>query len=90
MAELRKILVITDVDGRVIAAGHRGESSAEGLNLAIGPLPGQMFHEVEVPEPVTRLSGHDFHLILSRARLDPATARLTLPRIQVERHDQAE
>ena len=85
MTQSRKMVVVTDTEGRVIAAGHRGESSVKGLNIAIKPLPGQTVHEVDIPELVTRLPGRDFHLLLSQASFDFGAAKLTFPNIRLER-----
>jgi hypothetical protein len=85
MSQTRKLLLITNSEGRVVAAANHGESSQSGLSLAIRPLPGQRVHEVEVPEPITRLSGRDFSMLMSQARFEVGPARLSFPKIRIER-----
>ncbi len=80
-----KMLVVTDAAGKIVAAARRGASSVKGQSLAIKPLPGQTVHEVDVPEPVTRLSGRDFHLLLSQSRFEHGAAKLTFPSIRVKK-----
>lgn len=85
--ETRSMLVVTDATGRVVAAAHAGKAGDERIGVGIAPLPGQTIHEVEVPEPLTRLSGRDFHQFMSQARLVPGTLKLSFPEIRVRRHD---
>ena len=87
MSETRTMLFVTDEHGNIVAAAHKGESSVQGLNVAIIPLPGQTIHEVEVPEPVTRLTGRDFHLFVSQARFETTAAKLAFPELRVRHPD---
>lgn len=83
----RTMLVVTDATGRVVAAAHLGPAGNERQGVGIAPLPGQTIHEVEVPEPLTRLSGRDFHQFMSQARIMPGTLKLAFPEIRIRRHD---
>jgi hypothetical protein len=85
MSQTRKILVVTDSDGRVVAAANHGESSRSGLRIGIRTLPGQRVYEVEVPEPIARLSARDFHTLISQARFEISSARLSFPELRIER-----
>jgi len=85
VTETRMMLFITDEHGNIVAAAHKGEGSVRGLSVAIGPRPGQTIHEVEVPEPITRLTGRDFHLFASQARVETAPMKLTFPQLRVHR-----
>ena len=78
---------ITDEKGNIVAAAHKGEGSVPGQTVGIAPRPGQTIHEVEVPEPVTRLTGRDFHLFVSQSRFEPAAAKLSFPELRVRRHN---
>ncbi len=84
METIQKMLVVTDGSGRVVAAAHPGKASKEGMGVGIMPLPGQIIHEVEVPEAVTRLSGRDFHQVISQARMELGTLKLKFPEIRVQ------
>jgi hypothetical protein len=82
------MLFITDERGNVVAAAHRGSGSVPGQNVGINPLPGQRIHEIEVPEPIARLGGRDFHLFVSQARFEVRAAELKFPEVRVKRHDE--
>jgi hypothetical protein len=89
MSETRTMLFIIDEQGNVVGAAHKGEGSVAGLNVAVSPRPGQTVLEVEVPEPIARLGGRDFHLFVSQARFEPTTAKLSFPELRVRRpHDE--
>jgi hypothetical protein len=89
MTETRTMLFITDEHGNIVGAAHKGEASAPDLSVGISPRPGQTIHEVEVPEPVTRLTGRDFHLFVTQARFETPTAKLRFPDLRVRRqHDE--
>ena len=89
MTETRTMLFITDEQGNIVAAAHKGEGSVPGLTVTITPRPGQAVHEVEVPEPVTRLTGRDFHLFVSQARFETTAAKLAFPELRIRRpHDE--
>jgi len=87
MATTRKMLVLTDATGRIVAAAHPGAASSSGMGVGITQLPGQTIHEVDVPEAVTRLTGRDFHQMVSGARFVPGTPTLVFPEIRVHRHE---
>ncbi len=80
----RKMLIVTDGSGRIIAAAHPGSASTKGVNVGITALPGQVIHEVEVPEAVLQLSGRDFHQVISQARMEPGTLKITFPEIRIQ------
>jgi len=89
MSETRTMLLITDERGNIVAAAHKGEGSVPGLAVSISPRPGQTVHEVEVPEPVTRLTGRDFHLFMSQARFETRAVKLSFPELRVRhQHDE--
>ena len=77
MSTTKKMLIVTDAEGKIIAAAHLDDAQRSGPNVGVVPLPGQTIHEVDVPEALTKLrSGHEFHLALSRARLNPMTGKI--------------
>jgi hypothetical protein len=78
-----KMHVVTDEQGRVVAAAHVGGARADNLGVGIQPLPGQRLHEVEVPSAVARLQdAHHLETFFAAARLD-ANGRLVLPEVEV-------
>jgi hypothetical protein len=78
-----KMHVVTDEQGRVVAAAHVGRARDDDLGVGIQPLPGQRLHEVEVPAPVARLEdAHHLEAFFAAARLD-ADGRLVLPEVEV-------
>jgi hypothetical protein len=85
-AGTHSMLVITDEQGNVVAAAHKGEGSVPGLTVAVSPLPGQTIHEIEVPEPIARLRGRDFHFFITQARFEIPTAKLKFPEMNVRHH----
>jgi hypothetical protein len=56
-----KLIVITSTDGRVVAAAGPTAAAEKGFNTGIAPLPGQLMHEIEVPEAVMLLGAVDKH-----------------------------
>jgi hypothetical protein len=82
MASMKRMLLVTDAAGRILAAAHPNEGKPSKMNIGISPLPGQEIHEVEIPEGLTRLkAGHDFHMALSHAKFHRATGKLDFPDI---------
>jgi hypothetical protein len=79
----RRMLVLTDEQGRVVAAAHVGRAREDDLAVGIRPLPGQRVHEVEVPAAVASLEhGHHLEMFFAAARLGP-DGRLSLPEIEI-------
>lgn len=86
MAQSKRMLIVTDGTGRVLAAAPSGDVESSKLHVGLDALPGQMVHEVDFPVELTLLeSGHDFHLALSQARFDTAKAHLEFPRIMFKK-----
>ena len=81
----RKMLIVTDESGRIVAAAHPGDASMKGVNVGIVALTGQVIHEVDVPEALSQLSGRDFHQVMSQARMEPGTLKITFPEIRIQR-----
>jgi hypothetical protein len=77
MASNKKMLLVIDSTGRIVAAAQPDDGKSSKMNVGISALPGQEIHEIEIPEALTRLkSGHEFHLALSHAKLDRATRKI--------------
>jgi hypothetical protein len=77
MAAKKKMLIVTDPSGKIVAAAHLDQGGQPGMSAAITPLPGQTVHEVEVPGELARLtSGPAFHSALSQAQFTPGTGKL--------------
>ena len=78
MATTKKMLLVTDAAGKIVAAAHLSEApQRSSINVGIRPLPGQQAHEVDVPEELTRLtSGHAFYLALSHATFTPCPGKI--------------
>ena len=86
MSTSKKMLLVTDGTGRILAAAPKYEGKPRDMSTGLAPLAGQEIREVEVPEELTRLkSGHDFHLALSHARFDRATGTLAFPKLTVKK-----
>lgn len=76
----RKMILVTDMNGAIIAAAHVQPNSGDDPQVRLEPLPGQQIHEVEVPEEVAEIgSGQSFFLAISGARIEPGTGKLILP-----------
>lgn len=85
MAAKTKMLVVTDGAGRILAAAHTPGKPSK-MNVGISALSGQVIHEVEVPEELTRLkSGHDFHMALCHAKFQAAKGTFEFPEITLKR-----
>jgi hypothetical protein len=82
MPSIKKMLVVTDATGRIVAAAHPHDGKPAKMTVGIAALPGQEIHEVDFPEELTRLkSGHDLHMALSHAKFQRATGKLVFPSI---------
>jgi hypothetical protein len=86
MSSGRRMLVVTDSNGRIVAAAHTGKASSDGdeerSEIGVVPLPGQTIHVVEVPEEILHLTqGHHLHAALSHAHFDPESAKFVFPKI---------
>lgn len=86
MASRKKMLVVTDAAGRILAAAHPPQDKPSKMNIGISALPGQEIHEVEIPEELTRLkSGHEFHMALSHAKFQPGTRTIEFPQVSFKK-----
>ena len=86
MASTKRMLVVTDAAGRIVAAAHPHDGKPSKMNVGISALPGQEIHEVDIPEEVTRLkSGHDFHMAISHAKFQRTTGTIEFPKITVKK-----
>ena len=82
MASEKRMFLVVDADGRIVAAAHKAEGPSKEMNVGLAPLSNQKLYEVAVPEELSRLrSGHDFHLALTHAKFDNASGRLTFPKL---------
>ncbi len=50
-----RMLVLTNAQGKIIGAAGFAPSKKGEMNTGIHPLPGQLLHEVEVPDDVFKL-----------------------------------
>jgi len=86
MTATKKMLLVTDAVGNIVAAAHLGGPQHGTTSVGVVPLPGQTIHEVEVPEALTRLtSGSAFHQALSGASRDPATGRIVFKPVALKK-----
>jgi hypothetical protein len=86
MASRKKMLVVTDAAGRILAAAHPPQDKPSKMNVGISALPGQEIHEVEIPEELTRLkSGHEFQMALSHAKFLPASKTFEFPDVTLKK-----
>jgi hypothetical protein len=86
MASTKRMLLVTDASGRVLAAAHPNEGSPSKMNVGLAPLPGQEIHEVDVPEALLRLkAGHEFQMALSHAKFERATGKLRFPEVSYKK-----
>jgi len=74
MASTKRMLLVTDAAGRVLAAAHPNEGSASKMNVGL------------VPEALLRLkAGHEFHMALSHAKFQQATGKLEFPEVSYKK-----
>jgi len=60
------MLIITDSDGKIVAAAPESKLSKSDLNVSISPMAGQTIFLIDVPVEFMKIkSGHDFHLAIS-------------------------
>jgi hypothetical protein len=82
-----EMLLVTDREGRIVGAAFpTGEATSE-RSTALIPLQGQQLHRMEVPAVLATLRGHDLQMVLSQAKMEPTTSRLTLPDIKIIHRD---
>jgi hypothetical protein len=75
------MILVTDMNGAIIAAAQTQANSGGDPQVRMEPLPGQQVHEVDVPEEVAGIgSGHSFFIAISGARIEPGTGKLILSR----------
>jgi hypothetical protein len=73
------MILVTDINGGIIAATLVQANSGNNPQVRMEPLPGQQIHEVEVPEEVAEIgSGHSFFMAISGARIEPGTGKLIM------------
>ena len=82
MASGKRMFLVVDAEGRVVAAAHKAEGPSKEMSVGLAPLSNQKMYEVALPEELSRLkSGHEFHLALTHAKFDGATGKMTFPKL---------
>jgi len=67
-----KMQIITDSNGKIVAAAPESKLSKSDLNVTISPMTGQTLHLIEVPVEFMNIkSGHDFHVAISNLMVNP-------------------
>lgn len=61
-----KLFIITDSAGQIVAAAPGSGGKKSDTNVALTALPGQLIHELDVPDVVLRLPAVDKHEWLRR------------------------
>jgi hypothetical protein len=85
------MFLVTDVDGRVVAAAHESEEGEEReASVGISALPGQTIHKVSVPGSFAELPGHELAAALAHARIKPDTNEFHFPEIEVREGEHRE
>lgn len=78
----RKLLLVLDPEGRVIATAPAGEpEKGDGPRVTLGVLPGQTVHEVPLLkelEPYLTRSAEDLHRALADYHVYPGRSRSVL------------
>jgi hypothetical protein len=83
-----RILLLTRTDGEIIGGALRDERGG-GIRADIHPLPGQVLHEVDVPENLVRVrSARELYTALSAYRVEPVVSRLVSRYPQAVQRDQ--
>jgi hypothetical protein len=90
MSATTPIVVIADIDGRVLAAELPTETKAaskEGPTARLRPLRGQRSITIELPTEVLKLPGPTLHRFFSEVQIR-STGEIRLPKIKITRtHD---
>ncbi len=81
----RRMLFLTNAEGRVVGASPLSEKSKAGVNATFAPLPGQQVHEVTVPVEIAELRGGDFHRAVSELRIVPGSEMRLFRNMKVKR-----
>jgi hypothetical protein len=91
MVANEQAIVLTDANGRVVAAQLPGESNkvfeAQAPAGRLAALPGQRSFEIDIPREVLSLPGADLHRYLSEMKIHP-DGHVELPQLTVKRRDQ--
>lgn len=86
MAENIRISIITDAEGRVVAAELPNQASVAGKEAAptghLLPLPGQRKVNIDIPKGVLRLSALDMQRYFSKVRIS-WPVEVQLPKIKI-------
>ena len=61
-----KLFIIRGSMGQIVAAAPAASGKKSNMNVALAPLPGQVMHELDVPDVVLRLPAVDKHEWLRR------------------------
>jgi hypothetical protein len=84
-SKTRRMLFLTNADGRVVAAAPISGKSKSGVNATFAPLAGQQIHEVAVPVEIAKLHGGDFHRAVSELRIVPGSDMRLFRNLKVKR-----
>ena len=85
MATMATIVVIADLEGRVLGAELQvGGGYEEEPTAAVVPLKGTRALRIEVPEGILSLPGPDLHWYFSEVRIH-SNGEVQLPEVREER-----
>jgi hypothetical protein len=77
----RRLLVVVDAAGRIVATASEGERNSTGPNVTLRPMPGQTLHEVPLPQDLEECATRppaDLHRVLSEYELRAGPAQSLL------------
>jgi hypothetical protein len=80
---MRRVLLVTDAAGRIVATALQGERSNKGPSTTLRALPDQTLHEVPLPlelEGYVTKSAAEWHRVLSEYELRAGPAQSLLLR----------
>jgi hypothetical protein len=82
----KKMMIVVDGAGKILAAAHSGTPKKGQPTSGIYALPGQTIHEVDVPEEIANLeSGHLFHCAMAQATFVPSGGTLKFKPVKVKK-----
>jgi hypothetical protein len=78
----KKLLIITNLEGEIVAAMPEGTKTRAESSATLSPLAGQTLHSVEVPEEILKISmGNKFHSVISDLIVFDEYRKITVKKI---------